>query len=112
MNIETDNIYTIYRNEYNNRVMYSTRISRKLKDGSYDITFLPVQFKFGEDIKDRTKMVFKEAWLSFFKTKDDRPVFYLFINKYNIVEDYDKIKTKSNALDSLNIEISDEDLPF
>lgn len=115
MNIDTDNTYTIYRKEFENRVIYSTRINRKLKDGSYDSAFIPVQFKKDEDIKDRTKLCIKEGWITFFKTHENKPIFYIFINKYNVVEnkeDYGNIKTETNAIDSLGIEITDDDLPF
>lgn len=117
MNIDTDNTYTIYRNEFENRIAYSTRINRKMKNGSYDSAFIPVQFKQNEDIKDRTKLVIKEGWITFFKTKEGKTIFYIFINKYNIVEDkekedYGNIKTETSALSSLDVEITDEDLPF
>lgn len=117
MNIDTDNTYTIYRNEFENRIAYSTRINKKLKDGSYESAFIPVQFKKDEDIKDRTKLIIKEGWITFFKTKEGKTIFYIFINKYNVVEseeteDYENIKTETNALDSIGVEITDADLPF
>ena len=115
MNIETDNTYVVYRNEYDGRVVYSIIISRKMQNGSYDSAFIPAQFKKGVDIEDRTKICIKEGWISFFKTREGKAVFYIFINKFNVVSEdnnYTSIKTETSALNSLDEEISDEDLPF
>ena len=72
----------IFRNEFNDRVSYSTTLGKKLQDGTYDNAFISVKFKKGVDIPNRTKINITNGWLTFWKTKEDKPMFEIFANEF------------------------------
>jgi len=111
----------IFRNDYNGKPIYSIGLSKKKQDGTYENGYMTVNFKEGADIKDKSRIKIKNAWLSFY-IKDKKTIPTIFINDYELVseinEDHDKIqnmtkdehyKTKS---DFKNVEITEADLPF
>lgn len=49
---------------------YSTTISNKKEDGSYENMFIPVNFKKGIEVPNKTKINVINGFLSFYKTKD------------------------------------------
>ncbi len=119
MNIQTDKMQMIFRNDYSNgNVAYVMGISKKKRDGSYDNAYIPVQFKKEVSLENQTNIYIKSAWLSFYKNKEGRAVFYIFINDFNTVHEQanefnnSSIKTETKAIESLDVEINDIDLPF
>lgn len=118
MNIQTDKMQMIFRKDYEDRTVYTMGMSKKKQDGTYDKAYIPVNFKKGVELENQTNIYIKKAWPSFYKTKEGKPIFYIFISEFNTVHEeansYEKssIKTETKALESLNIEIKDSDLPF
>lgn len=118
MNIQTDKMQMIFRKDYEDRTVYTMGMSKKKPDGTYDNAYIPVNFKKGVELENQTNIYIKSAWLTFFKTKEGKPMFYIFINDFNTVQEQANefkdasIKTETNGLKSLNIEIKDTDLPF
>lgn len=49
---------------------YSTSVSNKKEDGSYENMFVAVNFKRGVDIDNKTKINIINGFPSFYKTKD------------------------------------------
>jgi len=49
---------------------YSTTISNKKEDGSYENMFIPVNFRKGIELLNKTKINVINGFLSFYKTKD------------------------------------------
>lgn len=111
----------IFRNDYNGKPIYSIGLSKKKQDGTYENGYMTVNFKEGTDIKDKTKIKIKNAWLSFY-LKDKKTIPTIFINDYEIVSEInpehkemqditnnEHYKTKSNIE---NVQITDADLPF
>lgn len=49
---------------------YSTTISNKKEDGSYENMFIPVNFRKGIELPNKTKINVINGFLSFYKTKD------------------------------------------
>ena len=128
MKIVSDKDEMIFRKDYNDKPIYSIRISKKDKDGSYVNGYINCNFKKGTDIQNQTKIRIKDAWLDFYK-KDNNTVPTIFINEYELVgvpkpkesnpfEEFAKSNKnestiggyKSFTLD--DIEIKDEDLPW
>lgn len=118
MNIQTDKMQMIFRRDYEDRTIYTMGLSKKKQDGTYEKAYIPVQFKKGVEIENQTNIYIKDAWLTFYKTKDLRTIFYVFINEYTTVEQEANqyknasIKTETKGLESINVKITDEDLPF
>lgn len=118
MNIQTDKMQMIFRKDNEYGTSYSMGMSKKKQDGTYDNAYIPVQFKKGVEFENQTNIYIKKAWLSFYKTKEGKPIYYIFISEFNTIKEQANeykdasVKTESNALESLNIEINDSDLPF
>lgn len=119
MNIQTDKMQMIFRNDYKDGgVAYVMGLSKKKKDGSYDNAYIPVQFKRDVSLANQTNIYIKKAWPSFYKNKEGKPVFYIFISEFNTVHEEangyknGSIKTETNALESLGLTIDDSELPF
>lgn len=87
MNISNQYAITIFRKDYEGRTFYQTGLSKKKQDGSYENGYIPVQFKKGVELDNQTKIYIKNAWLTFYKTKDNKTVHYIFINEFNLVEE-------------------------
>lgn len=77
---------TIYRKEYNGRTFYSATISKKLQDGNWENTTIGIQFPKSVDLRDKTKIDIKKAWLTFY-LKDKKPTFYIFCTEFDILEE-------------------------
>ena len=112
----------IFRNEYNGKPSYSLGLSKKDKEGKFINGYIKVNFKKGTDIKNKTKIKIKNAWLDFY-LQDKNTIPTLFINEYEIVEEqkeekqeeqdaYQYMKTKVESDIGQEIRIEDGDLPF
>ena len=128
MNIVTDKSYRVYRHENQYGVSYSFGIAKKDNKGGFINAFIPVRFKNGVDVKDRTNINIKQAFLTFYLNKDNKPVWYLMILDYEeVVETIEKVKeTKIQEQQRVLNEvvndpfeeyanenpINDDDLPF
>ena len=76
----------IFRNVFDNGISYSTTVSHKNLNGEFENAFINVRFKKNVDVENKQQIIIKDAWLDFYQTKDNKTVFYIFIN------DFDKIK--------------------
>lgn len=88
----------VFKNEYDGRVNYSTSISNKKEDGTYEKMYLSVQFKKGQETEGNIEI--KDGFLSFYKTKDGLPKVKV------VILDYTKEEEDYITLPS------DEPLPF
>lgn len=119
MNIECEREKTIYRYEKDDKVFYNIGISKKDKEGNYINGYLACRFPKDADIPNRTKIKIVQGWVDFYvKDKITNP--YIFINKYEIVDQKeesqsDQVEIPQNVktdYDDKNIELNDNDLPF
>lgn len=121
MNIETNRQVKIFSKDGEYGKFYSTGISEKKEDGSYNTSYVTVQFKKGTEPDGDTNIYIKNAWL---KPMKDNKV-KIFINEYETVEETAHRELNNSQLvaqvmqteveediDLSTIEISDDDLPF
>lgn len=125
MNIETEKEYRIFRNENNGKVYYNIGLSHKKQDDTWEYGTMSCRFPKDADIPHKAKIKIHSAWLDFWlKDKVSHP--YVFINKYEILEEDStnqigkettQIEVPQNTkseYDNLNssVQINDDDLPF
>ena len=100
---------------------YSVGLSHKNKDGEWVNGYLEVKFRKDTEIDLDKKIYLKDGWLDFYIADTGKYTYsrvYLFINKFEYVEDVIKQETnddlfsKAGTVVSDEIEIKDEDLPF
>ena len=86
MNIEYKYQLMVFKNEYEGKPIYKIGLSKKNADGSYANGYILAQFKKGIELENRTNIYIKNAWLTFYLTKDKKTVPYIFINEFETVE--------------------------
>ena len=94
---------------------YSTGISSKNQDGTYNNAYMPVRFRRGIELEDKQMINILSAWLIPIKIKENQVV-GLFINDFTLVE------AKNTTNDNYNYEVPNttisvensyiDDLPF
>ena len=90
-------------------VMYSVQLSKKNKDDQWENGYINAQFKKDAYVSDGDKIEIKSGWLSFYKTKDNKYVHYIFINDFEVIESKDAMNLDPSKLQVVD---SDESLPF
>lgn len=86
---------------FSNDKGFSTSISNKKEDGTYDNMFIAVNFKKGVSVENKSKINVTNGFLSFYKTKDG-----LAKPKIVIMEFEGQNNTSNNEV------IVEDDLPF
>lgn len=86
---------------FSNDKGFSTSISNKKEDGTYDNMFIAVNFRKGVSVENKSKINVTNGFLSFYKTKDG-----LAKPKIVIMEFEGQNSTNNNEV------IAEDDLPF
>ena len=129
MNINTQNAYTIFKNNVGDKTYFKIGLSKKRQDGTYENGYVPIQFKKGVDIPNQTKIYLRQAWWTFYNkvvsvngSEHKETIPYIFCNDFITLEDriaetrpdFDAMEEKKSTQTSFITAdmISDEDLPF
>ena len=123
MNIQSDKPYMIFEKEYNGKKYYKIGLSKKLKNGEYENGYVDIQFKQGVEIHNKERIYLKDAFLTFYKSKDKATIPYIFVMDFERVENTKESNiVKQDTKDDFKdfgkevvldeIEITDSDLPF
>ena len=83
MNISSTKEIMIFKRIDGERVTYSTGISKKKQDGEYENSYIECRFKKDVNLEHKDKISINSAWLSFYKNKDGKTTFYIFINDFS-----------------------------
>ena len=89
----------VFKNDYNGNTYYTTSISNKKEDGTYENMYISIQFKKGMEVEGNIDIT--DSFLTFYKDKNGIPKIKLVIMEY----------TKAMTDDFVNVPI-DEGLPF
>lgn len=92
----------IFKNENNGRVTYSTSVSNKKQDGTYDNTSVQVQFKNGIELENKSKIDITKGFLSFYRKQDNTIIFKLIVMEFELQGEAKKPETSTTV----------DDLPF
>lgn len=98
--------------EYNGNTfrVYSTGISSKSQDGTYNNAYLPVKFRKGIEVEDKQLINLLSAWLMPIKIGENF-VTGLFINDFNYKENRNTNNTNTNN-STVENNYNMDDLPF
>ena len=88
---------------------YSTTVSNKNQDGTYDNMYITVNFKKNVSIENKTKIDITNGFLSFYKTREGLPKPKIVVMDFEI-----KDKTETKQQEKVNeYDITDNsELPF
>jgi len=124
MDIISDKKELIYRHEFDNKVSYTTRLSNKKQNGEYENGYINVVFNKDVNLENKTQIMIKKAWLTFYNTKDEKDKIithpYIRITDFEIVGYLKPSEAKEEVTPSniekwesaKNIEIEPDELPF
>lgn len=115
MSLQIAGTTRIFAKEVNGKTLYSTSISSKKKDGSYDRMYITVQLPKDITVQNNTDIMILEGFMSFYKNKDGLALPKLVVMKYEIenkeqargVISSESIIASPDGTDNLN-----DDLPF
>ena len=125
MNIETEQQYTIFRNDFNGYSYYKIGVSKKSQSGEWINGYIRCQFKKDISLENKTKIYIRKAWLSFYlNNKETIP--YIFISDFETTDETIENAKVQTTVDNMvkqeesdpfkdfgeEIQLSDEDLPF
>ena len=82
MNIQTDKPQMIFVKEYNGKKYYKVGLSRKKQDGSYENGYVDIQFKQGIEFENKEQIYIKDAFLTFYKSRDKATIPYIFVMEF------------------------------
>ena len=71
----------VYKGEHG----YFTRLSKTDINDEWINAFVYIQFCKGVEVSDKTTIKLKDSWLSFYKTKQDKIVLYIFVKEFEEV---------------------------
>ena len=120
MNITNDYPIMIFRNDTESGTFYKAGLSKKDVNGNYIKGYKDVKFKNGVELKNRTLINIKKAWLDFY-VKDKKTIDSIFISEFEIVanpttkptKEQPKVaKEEDDPFKNISIEIDDDELPF
>lgn len=89
----------------NNQPVYSTSISNKKEDGTYENMYVAVNFKKGTEVENNTEIDIKNGFLSFYTNKEGAKLLKLVITDFEICG---KQEIQQNEYS----QITDDELPF
>ena len=101
MHIKENEEVMIFKND---KGFYAIGMSRKDRNGTYFKGYFPCQFRKDVSVDNRTRIVLKNAFLSFY-LKEEKTMPYLMITEF------DKVPTRENYA-KLKGEDIEENLPF
>lgn len=99
----------IYKNDYG----YSTAISNKKQDGTYERMYVSVQLPKNIELENKTVIEITNGFLSFFKTKDGLSKIKIVVMEFTTDEEQKYIQQEREAIQNEEIYgIQDFGLPF
>lgn len=109
MNI-TSNEIMIFSKEYKGKTYYRAGLSTKKQDGSYEKGYIDIKLPKGVELANQTKIKITKGFLSFYKNKDKKDVFYIVIQEYTTGEQPKQETTSSDPYSDFGNSIKAEEL--
>ena len=107
----------VFKNEVSGYTHYTIGLSNKKQDGTYENGYINCRFKKDVELENKSKIIIKNGFISFYKTKNNDTVPLLFITEFD--KEYhrqEEVKTEpieeTDPYSQIGLEIEDEDLPF
>lgn len=117
MNITSNNTM-IFAKEFNGKMFYRAGLSRKNQNNEYEKAYIDVKLPKDVSIADRTKINITKGFLSFYKNKEKKDIFYIVIQEFTtdsgVKEEQKEEDVYSNFGTQITVEDLDKnmDLPF
>ena len=70
---------TVFKND---KGFYSIGVSNKNMDGTYENAYITAQFKKGVELENKAKIDIKNAFLSFYKNQEGKPIYKIVVTEF------------------------------
>lgn len=105
---------------FKNDLGYSTTISNKNQEGTYDKMYLSVQFRKDDEkagrLSNMTKIDIKNGFMSFYKTTNGMTKVKIIVLDYDILDGNKPVEERGDAFEETSTDgaydYSDDELPF
>jgi hypothetical protein len=97
---------TINRKDFDGKPAYSIPVSKKKEDGTWINVYIPVSFRKGVSVGNKTKIDIKDAWLNCYEGKNGA-VLTIFVNDFDTLAPGEKYPQGFEYAT-----VSEEDCPF
>jgi hypothetical protein len=84
--LELTGTKTIFRKEFDGKAKYSIVFSKKNEDETWTNFYMPVNFKKGVELTDKTLITIKKAWLNPYKAQPKNGI-SLFVSEFETVSE-------------------------
>ena len=102
----------VFRKDFDTRIAYTTGISNKKDDGTYDSMYVSLQLPKGTDILNNTEIDIKQGFISNYKDKDGNYRIKLVVMSFEVLSNtQDTIIDDGYDASFISVEDMD-DLPF
>lgn len=109
MNISSSNAM-IYAREFDGKVRYRTAIVKKNDDNKYERGYIDIKFPKGTELENKTKIKIKKGFMSFYKNKEEKDIFYLVVQEFEVIGEFNEEKKTEDPYEKFGTQISVEDL--
>lgn len=92
----------VFRKDYNGKVFYNIGITQTQPDGQKINGYMPVRFKRGVELENKSKIKIKQAFENFYKKGFDT-IFYLQITDFELLDD--KIEAYTQAQEEADLDM-------
>ena len=111
MDIINKNKVMVFRYDGQYGSSYSIGLSKKDQNGKYINGYMPVRFRKGAELENKTEIEITKAWLDF-NVKDKKTYPFIFISEFKTLNEEKQDNTKEYEDFGKEIELTDEDYPF
>lgn len=108
----------VFKNEYQGKLYYKIGLSKKDMNGNTIRGYIDCRFRKGVEVDTSKRIYLQDCWLDFY-IKDKITKHYIFVNKFEYVQDVieetkEEPKEESDPFEEFSneVELTDEDLPF
>ena len=88
MNITSNNTM-IFAKEFDGKMHYRAGMSRKNQNNEYEKAYIDVRLPKDVSIADRTKINITKGFLTFYKTKEGKDIWYIVVQEFTTEETKD-----------------------
>lgn len=73
----------IYKKEYEGKTYYRARISKKNQNNEYENGYIDIRLPKDTELENKTKIDITKGFMSFYKTKEKKDVFYIVVQEFS-----------------------------
>lgn len=90
MNITSKEIMIFKKEFEDGKVYYRASLSNKKQDNTYETAYIDVRLPKGVELENKSKISITKGFLTFYKTKDKKDIWYIVVQEFTTEEQKNK----------------------